>query len=349
MCHNLCMHGRFMHRCLDLARKGQCETGINPLVGAVLVRDGKVIAEGFRSGFGKAHAERALLEKIEPRTSPALSAENAGRYRAPQKIRSTDILYVNLDPCCHTHKKTPPCVPLIIKSGIRRVVFGMYDPNPEVSGKGVEMLRKAGVEVTGPINPVECERLNRGFISVMTKGRPWITLKNARTIDGRYSDPKGGRMLITDETQDRWAHEFLRARHDAILVGVATILADDPRLDVRYVNNPPENYRIILDASLRIPTDSKVLQMLLKGRTIIVTSPDADLKKAEKLAESGVRIIPVEYKNGRFDWLSLWGKLTTPDGEFHGISTILLEGGPKTWEIFRNEKMVDEEVIFIGE
>ncbi len=142
------MHELFLRRCLSLAEQGRGKTGANPMVGAVLVRDGKIIAEGFHEGFGKAHAERQLLEKLE------------------QKISSKDILYVNLEPCCHEKKKTPPCAQMLVEKGIKHVVYGMKDPNPAVNGKGIQYLRSKGVEVIGPVLEDECLRLNRGFVSV---------------------------------------------------------------------------------------------------------------------------------------------------------------------------------------
>jgi len=320
-----------MHRCLELARQSQGKTGINPLVGAVLVRDGKIVAEAFHSGFGKPHAERQLLENFE------------------QKISTRDILYVNLEPCCHTDKKTPPCVPLILERGVKRLVFGMIDPNPMVAGKGISALRKAGVDVIGPVLPEECRRLNRGFISLMTRGRPWITLHRAQTRDGRVANTGGLPLKITSHEQDIWVHRFLRARHDAILVGVGTILTDNPQLNVRYMADPPEIFRIVLDVGLRIPLDSRVMDSPLAERTILITKPGIDPGKIAKLRKLKVSVFEVPCENGIFDWKSLWKVLTTPNKEFHGLTSILVEGGIRTWELFRSAKLVDEEVILIGE
>ena len=315
-------HIRFLYRCLELAARGRGKTGINPLVGAVLVRDGRIIAEAFHEEFGKPHAERALLEEDHP-PSP--------RLRGASKISSNDTLYVSLEPCCHSGKKTPPCAQLLVERGVKRVGIGMIDPNPAVAGKGIEYLRKNGVEVIGPLMPAECVRQNRGFVSLMRHGRPWITLHEARTIDGRHAKPDGSPLKITNEEQDEWSHEFLRAKHDAILVGIGTVLSDDPQLTVRRAGSGDRGpgsqpYRIVLDAEGRLPADAKV--------------------RGDRLMHITKNDVPV--KDGMFDWSALWKKLTTPSENFYGISSILVEGGPKTWKFFKDAKMADEEVILVG-
>ncbi len=325
------MHESFILRCLALAELGRGSTGINPMVGAVLVREGKIIAEGFHEAYGESHAERQLLEKLE------------------QKIRSSDIFYVNLEPCCHTDKKTPPCAQFIVEKGIKHVVYGMKDPNPMVSGKGISFLRSQGVEVIGPVLPEVCARLNRGFTSLMTNGRPWITLKSARTVDGRTANPGGKRLMITSPQQDLWAHKFLRAKHDAILVGIGTILADDPELTVRHVDHQMQIYRIILDAELKIPLQAKVVNRESANRTVVVCEgTDGTKEKRVVLEKRGVRIVALSSQGGLFDWNGLWKALATPASDFFGITSILVEGGPKTWQTFRDSCLVDEEVTLVG-
>ncbi len=327
------MSAPFLHRCFFLAEQARGKTGINPMVGAVLVRDGKIIAEGFHSEFGKAHAELQLLENFE------------------QKIRSTDTLYVNLEPCVHENKKTPPCAQMLIEKGIKNIVIGMQDPNPQVSGKGIELLRSSGVNVTiGFESTADCLRLNRGYVSLMTKARPWITLKQARTTDGTIANADGSPLAITSALQNEWSHTMLRAKHDAICVGIGTILQDDPELNVRYLsphavpqNNAGEPWRIIMDPNLHIPLTARVL----RKRTIVIAS-SPDIKKANILEEKGVRVLDIPMRQGIFDWNALWNALTAPDGDFHGIASILVEGGKKTWENFTNASMIDEEVILLG-
>ncbi len=315
----------FMRRCLELAEKGRGYTGINPMVGAVLVRDGLVIAEGFHAAFGKAHAERDLLEKFE------------------QKIRSTDVMYVSLEPCCHTKKKTPPCAQLLLERGVKNLVYGMKDPNPEVAGKGIALLRDAGVRIGGPVLQAECRRQNRDFVSLMTNGRPWITLKQARMRDGRLMNADGSPLKITDATQDAWSHRFLRARHDAILVGVGTVESDDPSLTVRHAGIAHPLTAIILDPALRVAETANII----RPGTIIVTG-DASSEKAHALGLKGVRIAEVRSENGCFSWSDLWEDLCRPSDQFFGISSILVEGGPTVWKHFRESGVVDEEVVLLG-
>lgn len=298
-------HAHFIHHCLFLASQARGKVGINPMVGSVLVRNSEIITEAFHEGFGLPHAERALLKNFK------------------DSIKSSDVLYVNLEPCCHIGK-TPPCTDIIIKSGVKHVVYGMKDPNPEVIGKGIEALRKADIEVMGPVLPELCQRLNKGYISFQTKGRPYITLKHAQTRAGEIAKSDGSPLKITSEKQDEWAHEYLRARHDAILVGVGTIIADDPQLTVRLKNKKLEqslSLRIVLD-----PNSSVLENARIRGDGTLIITP---------------QLVPL--KDSVFDWDALWKALTD-----RGITSVLVEGGAKTWEIFKRAGMIDEEVWLIG-
>lgn len=476
------------------------------MAGAVLVHENKIIAQGVHRGFGQVHAERDLLLSFG------------------EEIPSGAILYVNLEPCCH-QGKTPPCTDIILERGVKRVCFGMRDPDSRVSGKGIEVLRSAGVEVIGPTARASCERFNRGFVSVRTKGRPWVTLKKAMTKDGRIANEDGSTLKITSEEQDCWAHTFLRSRHDAILVGAETVVRDDPKLDVRRASAPfpqalppavpsspdpfphggkgnteewPDPYskipvhasvlhharkmrknptpaelklweelrdnklgcwfrrqhpigcyildfycndfrlgieidgsihddpeqrkqdeertaaleeikdvtllrfsndqvlqdlpavlqtikeqltkapplmgegmgvrekegragpevtthntyqpwRIILDPSLRIPLDAQVVTDEARTETIIITDASrAGSETAELLRGRGVRVFGVPASGGRFDLPSLWRVLTTPTEDFHGLTSILVEGGARTWQICMDAGVVDEEIMLIG-
>ena len=294
-----------MHRCLELARQGK-DTGLNPKVGAVLVRHNEIVAEGFHHGWGEAHAEQVLLQDID--------------------VQEQDIMYVNLEPCSHTGK-TPPCCDLIIEKGVQTVVYGMEDPNPEVAGKGIGALQETGIDVIGPVLPTLCRQLNRGYISYRERGRPWLTLKSAQTVKGEY----GGK--ITSEAQDAWAHHQLRATHDAILVGVETVLVDDPELTARH-GAEHDGYRIVLDPRLRTPLDSKLVTDPLASRTIIVTT-DSKQEYAQVLQGRGVRVWEVPLKKGLFDFDVLWKHCLTVSDDFFGITSILVEGGPTTWTTFR--------------
>jgi len=325
------IHSVFMQRCLALAERGRGSVGNGALVGSVLVRDEKIIAEGFHEQFGGPHAERVLLEKFE------------------QKIYSDDVLYINLEPCCH-HGKTPPCTDLILERGIKHVVIGMSDPDPRVSGKGIAQLRASGVNVTGPVLRSECEWLNRGFISVRTNHRPWITLKQAQTRDGKTANADSSPLKITSKEQDIFSHTFLRATHDAILVGVGTIIKDDPRLDARFslAQKKYQPWRIILDPTLRIPLTSRVVTDEQRTRTIIVTEAERGKAYADLVAR-GVIVLPCDLIDGAFSWNDLWKCLLTSREGFDGLTSILVEGGTGTWEAFAGAKIVDSSVTVIGD
>ncbi|MDO8469314.1 MAG: bifunctional diaminohydroxyphosphoribosylaminopyrimidine deaminase/5-amino-6-(5-phosphoribosylamino)uracil reductase RibD [Candidatus Peribacter sp.] len=335
------MHEQSIHRCLILAEQGRGKVGTNPLVGAVLVRKGEIIAEAFHEGFGKAHAERRLLENFD------------------QKISSEDVLYVNLEPCCHLGK-TPACTDIIRERGVKHVVFGMVDPDPQVSGKGIVSLLKAGIRVTGPVSRARCEWLNRGFVSLRTKGRPWVTIRSARTKNGAIAKPDGSPLKITSEEQDRWTHRWLRGQHDAILVGVQTVIADDPQLTTRFGLALPSPLRVILDPHFRIPMEARVVSDALASGTVIITAPasapegatagrsGSDAAKWKVLKGRGVSIEEIPLRDGRFDFQELWKTLTTPSGDFHGIASVLIEGGAKTWQSFRKAGVLDEEVVLTG-
>lgn len=321
-----------MHRCLELAREGRGCVGNGALVGAVLVRDGVIIAEGLHTGFGKPHAERQLLEKFE------------------QKISSSDTLYVNLEPCCH-HGKTPPCTDIIIDRGIKHVVYGMRDPDQRVSGQGIAALQNAGVDVTGPVERAACEWLNRGFISVRTKGRPWITLKQAIAADGSISNPDGSPKAITSAAQNAWSHARLRATHDAILVGVGTILSDNPQLTVRDTEVAVRPRRIVLDPHGRIPSDAKVLTDEHHARTIVVgcTGSAGFAQAKDALLQTGVTLLEVDMTaDSSLALHQLWPQLLSLDGGAGGITSILVEGGRKTWLFFRSAGVLDMQVILAG-
>lgn len=202
----------FMKRCIALALKGYGQTSPNPLVGAVVVKKGKIIAEGYHKKAGSPHAEINAL-------------------KAAGKKASGADLYVNLEPCCH-FGRTPPCTDKIIKSGIKRVFFGMKDPNPKVSGNGIRTLKKAGIKVVGPLLPNLCKKLNEPFVKWMSTGFPYVTLKIATTLDGKIADKFGKSKWISNEKTRLYAH-WLRAGHDIVMVGSETARRDKPRLNVR--------------------------------------------------------------------------------------------------------------------
>ena len=206
----------YMRRALSLALRGMGRTSPNPMVGCVLVRDGRILGEGWHRRCGEDHAEVAALKDAERRGETARGAE----------------VYVTLEPCCH-FGRTPPCAQRLVREGVSRVVAGTADPNPRVNSGGLAVLREAGVEVSAPCLEEEARRVNRGFIRVQTLGRPWVTLKAASGLDGRMALTDGDSRWITGPEARQWAHG-MRASHDAILVGVSTVLKDDPELTVRH-------------------------------------------------------------------------------------------------------------------
>lgn len=324
-----------IRHCLKLAEQGRGAVGNGAMVGAVLMREGRIIAEGFHVAYGKPHAERALLESYD------------------QKISSSDVLYVSLEPCvAHKSKKNPPCSDFIIEKGVKQVVYGMPDPDPRVAGKGIRMLKEAGVQVVGPVLPQECARINRGFVSVRTTGRPWITLKRAITKQGEIANPDGSFLKITTHAQDTWAHTFLRAKHDAILVGVGTAVSDNPRLTIRHCSAAYQPWRIVLDAQLRLPITAKLVTDECASRTIVVTKTklnNIQQSVVPLLQARGVRVLQLPHDEHGVDFDALWKALTTPEGDFYGITSILVEGGANTWNTFTQAGVVDEEVTLVGE
>ncbi len=320
-------HEQFMQRCLALAAQGRGLVGNGAMVGAVLVRNGAVIAEGYHSGYGFAHAERDLLQKFD------------------QQIDSSDVLYVNLEPCCH-QGKTPPCTDMLISRGVRTVVVGMADPDMRMAGKGITQLREHGITVTGPVLPEQCARLNRGFVSLRTVGRPWITLKKAQRRDGTIEGK------ITSHEQDVWSHTMLRGKHDAILVGAQTVRTDNPILNNRFDQNKKVDqkipYRIVLHKDCDLDIQSTIFTDTDRDRTIIVVSDDASRDQVFALENAGVRLLRVPCEaDGQFVWTALFDALCTPRDAFTGITSILVEGGRRTWQSFMQAGMVDEEVIVV--
>ncbi len=235
---------KFMRVVLREAARGAGFVSPNPLVGAVAVKRGRLLGKAYHARYGEQHAEIALLEMMSP--SQAKGA----------------TVYVNLEPCCH-HGKTAPCTDALIRAGVERVVVGVEDPNPLVSGRGIRALRRAGIQVSVGVLDTESRRLNAPFLTFMELGRPWILLKVAQSIDGRIALKSGESRWITGETARREVHR-LRAQLDAILVGALTVAEDDPELTVRSVRgrNP---IRVVLDSRLRISPRAKVLRAERNG------------------------------------------------------------------------------------
>ncbi|HXG16876.1 MAG TPA: bifunctional diaminohydroxyphosphoribosylaminopyrimidine deaminase/5-amino-6-(5-phosphoribosylamino)uracil reductase RibD, partial [Calidithermus sp.] len=258
---------RFMRRALALAERARGLTSPNPLVGAVVVRDGQVVGEGFHEAAGRPHAEVAALEAAGDRARGA-------------------TLYVTLEPCVH-QGRTPPCLPRLLASGVARVVVAATDPDPRVDGRGVAALQAAGVSVSVGVLGEEAARQNRAFFTAMRYGRPLVTLKAAATLDGRIADVHGRSRWITGEAARREAHR-LRSEHDAIVVGIGTVLSDDPALTVRLGRPwPREPWRVVLDALGRTPPTARVLTAATPARALIAVGPDAPAERVAALRAAG--------------------------------------------------------------
>ncbi|ADL05715.1 bifunctional diaminohydroxyphosphoribosylaminopyrimidine deaminase/5-amino-6-(5-phosphoribosylamino)uracil reductase RibD [Lacrimispora saccharolytica] len=289
----------YMGMAVRLAQKGCGLVNPNPMVGAVLVKEGRIIGEGYYERYGALHAERNAI--LNCRESP-----------------EGTTLYVTLEPCCH-HGKTPPCTEAILQSGIRRVVIGSHDPNPLVKGKGIKQLREQGIEVVEDVLKEECDKLNEVFFHFIQTGKPYVVMKYAMTMDGKTAAYTGASKWITGEDARRRVHED-RRRYSAVMVGIGTVLADDPLLTCRLENgrNP---LRIICDTQLHTPLDSRIVLTASKVPTVIATS-SMEREAHQPYIKAGCRILPVSQKDGHLDLARLMAKL----GE-EKIDSVLLEGG----------------------
>lgn len=313
---------KFMKKALRQARKGLGRTSPNPVVGAVIVREGRIIGSGHHKKAGDKHAEIEALEKIGG------------------KAGEDDTLYVTLEPCNH-HGRTPPCTEAILNSGIKRVVVGMRDPNPNVSGGGCEFLAKKGIEVKTGTLESECRRLNEYFIKFVTTGRPFVVAKSALTMDGWTATSTGHSRWITNERSRQFVHR-LRDRVDGVMVGVGTVLADDPLLTTRLKNRRGKDpVRIIVDTHLRIPDKAKVLNNDSLSGTLIAVGSDESPERLKSIQKNRVSTLLCPTKNGRIDLACLMNIL----GEM-SITSLLVEGGAALFGSMINEGLIDKFYIF---
>jgi len=314
---------RFMARALALAWCGAGRTNPNPPVGAVVVRQGTIVGAGYHRRAGGPHAEVMALRQ-------------AGR------LARGATLCVTLEPCCHLNKRTPPCVPLIIASGIKRVVAAIRDPNPHVRGRGLAALRRAGLQVNVGVGAEEAERLIEPYRRLITTGRPLVTLKVAATLDGKIATAKGESRWITSPAAQKMVH-LLRARSDAILVGIGTVLVDDPSLTVRTGSSRGRvPLRVVLDPSLRIPMTAKVLT---DGRapTLIVTTSSGSSTKRAAVEKTGAHVVVLPARHGRILWRGLLKELGR-----RGIASLLIEGGAEVNASALREGVVDRLLFFVA-
>jgi diaminohydroxyphosphoribosylaminopyrimidine deaminase/5-amino-6-(5-phosphoribosylamino)uracil reductase len=303
-----------------LAEKGRGKTSPNPMVGAVLVKRGKVVGQGYHARAGEPHAEIVAIKN------------------AAEKAKGA-TLYLNLEPCTH-YGKTPPCVPAVIEAGVRKVVVGIEDPNPLVKGRGVVLLKQAGVDVKIGILERECYRLNEAFCKYIVKHEPFIILKVAATLDGKLATREGESQWITGETSRRFVHR-LRDQVDGVVVGIGTVLKDDPMLTAR-IRGGRDPYRIVFDSRLRIPENSKLIDRS-PSKTIVATTEMASRDKIERLQKKGVRIIISDSKSGKVDLKSSLIEL----GEM-GMMSLLVEGGGQINGSFLDQGLIDKIFLFLS-
>ena len=267
----------FMREAIRLARKGIGKTSPNPIVGAVIVKNGKIIGRGYHKKYGDWHAEINAIKDSNGNVKGATA-------------------YITLEPCCH-YGKTPPCVDTLIKEKIGRVVVGTLDPNPSVNSKGIKTLRSKGIKVDVGILEDECRQLNEHYFKFIKSGIPYVTVKYAQTLDGRIATNTGNSQWISSEALRKYVHR-LRVVNDCIMVGVGTVIADDPQLTVRHVkgHNP---LRVIVDSKLRIPLKSSVLKDDSPQRTIVATTSKASSRKVTAVKNHGTEVLVVKKdKNG---------------------------------------------------
>jgi diaminohydroxyphosphoribosylaminopyrimidine deaminase/5-amino-6-(5-phosphoribosylamino)uracil reductase len=309
---------KYMAQALRLAEKGLYSTSPNPRVGCVLVRDGRVVGSGWHERAGAPHAE-----------INALAAAGEGARGASA--------YLTLEPCSH-HGRTPPCADALIKAGVARLVAAMEDPNPLVSGRGNAKLRDAGIEVQTGLMAADSRALNIGFIARMSRGRPWVRIKIAASLDGKTALNNGASQWITSEAARRDGHR-LRARSCAIMTGIGSVLADNPRLTVRHLETSRQPLRVVVDSRLEIPVDAR----LLRGAGELVFTATASEGTIGALHEVGARVIVLPDQNDNVDLAAMMRKLA----DFE-INEVLVEAGWRLNGALINAGLVDELVIYLA-
>ncbi len=306
----------YMRIALDLARRSPALPYPNPWVGCVIVRNGRIVGKGFHRGAGTHHAEVEALIDAGPKARGA-------------------ALYVTLEPCCH-FGRTPPCTDAILKAGIREVFYAMNDPNPRVAGKGAQLLRRHGLKVHRGYCAQEAAAINEMYIKFQTTGLPFVTAKVATSLDGKIATRTGRSQWITDEEARRRARQ-LRAEHQAVLVGINTVLSDNPHLGPREPGTG-EPWRIVLDSRLRIPLNSQIVK---SGKCIVACTAQASAAKKARLEKAGVKVM--SFKGSRVPLPPLLKQLAEAE-----IISILVEGGGEVLGSFFDERLVDRVCWFLS-
>lgn len=310
-----------MQRALALAVRAQGRTSPNPVVGALIVRAGRVISEGYHRRAGLPHAEIEALRK------------------AGEPLRGTTV-YVNLEPCAH-YGRTPPCTDALIEAGVARVVVGMRDPNPRVSGRGIRRLRRAGIAVTTGVLREACQRVNEDFVLSIRRGRPFVTLKLAASLDGRIAAAGGDARWISGAVSRRRVHQ-LRNQVDAVLVGAETVKVDDPRLTCR-IRGGRDPLRVVLDGRLSISPKARICRLASPAATVIVTSRAAARMRGAAFERAGVELLALSGRRGRIALRAVLEELAR-----RGAKHVLIEGGGQVAAAAIHERVVDKVMFFYG-
>lgn len=319
---------RFLRRALALAALGTGTAAPNPRVGAVVARGARVLGQGFHLRPGEPHAEAVALRRVE---------------RSGARARGA-TLYTTLEPCCHTGR-TPPCVEQILRAGVARVVAAMKDPDPRVDGGGFRVLRRAGVTVDVGLLAGEARRLNRSFVKHARTGLPLVTLKGAMTVDGRIATGTGSSKWITSALVRRHAR-LLRAEHEALLVGIGTVLADDPRLDRRPRARAGESaplLRVVLDSDLRLSPESRLVRGAARDPVLVFCSGGVSPDKRRRLEAAGVTVESIPSRGVGLDLEHVLSRIGA-----RGVTSVLVEGGSEVHGSFVDGRLADRLVLYIA-
>lgn len=312
-----------MKRAIKLSKMGIGTVNPNPLVGAVIVKDGRIIGEGYHKRYGGPHAEINAL------------------YSAWEDVKG-GTMYVTLEPCSH-YGKTPPCANAIIKKGISKVIIGMKDPNPLVAGRGIKILTEHGIKVVAGVLEKEIVKINEIFVHYITTNKPFCILKTAMTLDGKIATALGDSKWISNKQSRKFVHE-IRHQVSAIMVGIGTVLADDPSLTTRLGNREGiDSLRIIVDSTAKIPLEAKVLHLQSKAKTLIATTKKAKAEKIKALENLGIEVVITPLKEGKVDLKFLMDYLGK-----RGIDSVLIEGGATLNFNALKESIVDKVITLIA-
>lgn len=329
------MHEKYMRLAIEEAKKGEGFVNPNPLVGAVIVKDGKILGTGYHKKYGENHAEiNAILDAKKKNNN----IENA-------------TIYINLEPCSH-YGKTPPCADAIIKNKFKRAVIGCLDSNIKVAGNGIKKLREAKIEVVENVLEEDCKKLNEVFFHYINTKKPFMVMKYAMTMDGKIASVSGKSKWITSEKSREHAHLF-RKKYSAIMVGINTVIEDNPTLNCRIKDNPKNPIRIILDSDLKIDLKSNICKTSKDIKTYIASvKPTAksnkNMEKKKELEHLGIEIIETSPKDLSKDYKVNLQELIKILGEEKNIDSVLIEGGATLHAALLKEKLIDKALIYIA-